>query len=230
MNSAFSYRIDPYGEHGWIAQLEAAKDPVATALFVNKVADALRKQSGICDSVAGVDSVVIKIDPQEISLESSRDIFEDALTHAPQTTQKARKRIDMPVCYGGAFGPDLAALAQIKKLTPQELIDAHAGGVYRVLAVGFAPGFAYLGPLDERLAAPRLDTPREHVPAGSVGVAGALTGVYPIGSPGGWRIIGRTPTILFDPDSPDPFTCRPGDEVRFFPVDETVFQKIENHR
>ncbi len=127
-------------------------------------------------------------------------------------------RVDIPTCYGGEYGPDLDFVAEHNHLTPQEVIQIHSSGEYPVYMMGFTPGFPYLGGMDERIAAPRLESPRTHVPAGSVGIAGKQTGVYPIESPGGWRIIGRTDLKLFDPAAEIPFLLSPGDLVRFVPV------------
>ncbi|HLO67907.1 MAG TPA: 5-oxoprolinase subunit PxpB, partial [Holophaga sp.] len=120
--------------------------------------------------------------------------------------------------YGGEDGPDLEAVARHCGLAPEEVARRHAGATYRVHFLGFAPGFPYLGGLDPALAAPRLDAPRTRVPAGSVGIAGAQTGIYPLESPGGWRLIGRTPLVLFDPRRPEPCLLRPGDLLRFVEV------------
>lgn len=126
------------------------------------------------------------------------------------------------VCYGGAHGPDLAALAAHAELSEAELIQRHCAGDYRVAMLGFAPGFPYLIGLDETLAMPRHATPRTRVPAGSVGIGGAQTGIYPAAGPGGWQIIGRTPQALFDPQRQPPALLRAGDRVRFVAVDATA--------
>lgn len=223
MNARIQHRIAPYGEHGWIAQLNGADDPVAAALYVNAVADALRARKGVVDSVAGVDSLVLRADPASLSIDAARTLLEETLAATPDTPQKPGKRIEIPVCYGGEFGPDLESLSELAGLSPDDVVTLHAQGAYRVMTVGFAPGFAYLGPLDPALAAPRLATPRPRVAAGSVAVAGATTGVYALPSPGGWRIIGRTPSKLFNPKADNPFTFAPGDEVRFTPIDEREF-------
>ncbi|WP_343044681.1 5-oxoprolinase subunit PxpB [Saccharibacillus qingshengii] len=128
------------------------------------------------------------------------------------------RTVDIPVRYGGEFGPDLEFVAAHSGLTTEEVVRIHAAGEYPVYMIGFAPGFPYLGGMDERIAAPRLDTPRKAVPAGAVGIAGGQTGVYPISTPGGWRIIGRTPTALFRPERMPPSLLRAGDRVRFVPV------------
>lgn len=130
------------------------------------------------------------------------------------------RRIEIPVCYGGEGGPDLAEVARHTGLTETEVIARHAGGDYLVHAIGFAPGFPYLGGLPEALATPRRSTPRPRVAAGTVGIGGAQTGVYPIATPGGWNLIGRTPLALFDPARAEPALLQAGDRVVFVPVAE----------
>ena len=124
----------------------------------------------------------------------------------------------IPVAYGGEFGPDLETVAEHAGLAVDEVISIHSGVDYHVFMLGFAPGFPYLGGMDERIACPRLATPRTMVPAGSVGIAEAQTGVYPNASPGGWQLIGRTPMALFDVDSDPPVAMLPGTKVNFVPI------------
>lgn len=125
----------------------------------------------------------------------------------------------LPTLYGGAAGPDLADTAAALGLAPEEVVALHAGGTYRVYMQGFLPGFAYLGDLDPRLDLPRLATPRVRVPPGSVAIAQRMTGVYPMESPGGWRLIGNTPVRFFDAGHTPPTLFSPGDGVRFAPVE-----------
>ncbi len=156
-----------------------------------------------------------------------------------ELTRRARRRVprslaeedgprlvEIPVCYGGAFGPDLNAVAALHGLTPAQVIRRHSAPRYRVQFLGFLPGFAYLGGLPPSLVTARLDTPRHSVPAGAVGIGGAQTGVYPLESPGGWRILGRTPLRLFDPSREPPALLRAGDRVRFVPIAETEFEDL----
>jgi inhibitor of KinA len=126
--------------------------------------------------------------------------------------------VEVPVRYGGTDGPDLDAVARHHGLSPADVIELHAGTEYRVFFVGFTPGFAYLGPLPRELDTPRRATPRERVPPGSVGIAGRQTGVYPLATPGGWQLIGRTPIALWDPRRDPPAVLRPGMRVRFTPL------------
>jgi inhibitor of KinA len=136
--------------------------------------------------------------------------------------------ITIPVCYGGDFGPDTEEVAEMNKLTVQEVITIHSTAIYKVYMIGFVPGFAYLGGMDERIATSRKPTPRKAVPAGSVGIAGKQTGVYPLQTPGGWQIIGQTPLKMFDASRPQPALLKAGDNVVFKPVDKQEFDAIAN--
>ena len=138
------------------------------------------------------------------------------------------RELEIPTCYGGEFGPDLNEVASLRGLTPTQAIDLHASATYIVYFLGFVPGFAYLGELPEALATPRLDSPRRSTPAGSVGIAGNQTGVYPFATPGGWRLIGRTPIAMFRPDREAMSYLSIGDRVRFTPISRARFAALEN--
>ncbi|WP_178018994.1 5-oxoprolinase subunit PxpB [uncultured Paenibacillus sp.] len=135
--------------------------------------------------------------------------------------------VEIPVCYGGDFGPDLETVASRNGLTPQEVIDIHTSADYLVYMLGFAPGFAYLGGMSERIATPRRETPRLSIPSGTVGIAGDQTGVYPIDTPGGWQLIGKTPIELFKPQQMPPTLLQAGDIVRFYPITREQFDAWE---
>lgn len=136
-----------------------------------------------------------------------------------QGSSKAFRRIlKIPCCYGGRYGLDLADLMEYTGLSREEVIERHSCVDYRVYMMGFLPGFAYLGGLDKRLEMPRLKTPRVKIPAGAVGIGGSQTGVYPMDSPGGWRLIGGTPVDFYDPEREEPILCRAGDYIRFVPI------------
>lgn len=138
--------------------------------------------------------------------------------------------ITIPVCYGDSMGPDLESLAALHGLSEEEVIQLHSKAIYQVYMIGFVPGFAYLGGLNKLLSTPRKLTPRRAVPAGAVGIAGEQTGIYPLETPGGWQIIGRTPTKLFDVNRPKPSLLTAGDRVMFKPVNlEEYHQIINNH-
>lgn len=136
------------------------------------------------------------------------------------------RTVDIPVCYGQEFGPDIDFVAQHNGMSTGEVIDRHSAASYRIYAIGFAPGFCYLGGLDQRLHTPRFEVPCLQVAAGSVGIAGSQTGVYPLASPGGWRLIGRTPLRLFAPERQHPLLYQPGDTIRFRSVSADEFQHL----
>lgn len=148
---------------------------------------------------------------------------------APAATPAARL-VEIPVRYGGEHGPDLDEVARDTGLSPEQVVARHTAGHYHVALLGFAPGFPYLLGLDPALALPRLATPRQRVPAGSVAIGGAQTGIYPRESPGGWRVIGRTPLTLFDPLRDPPALLAPGDRVRFVAVGDTALARHRRER
>lgn len=137
------------------------------------------------------------------------------------------RRIEIPTVYGGEYGPDLAYVAQHASLSEDEVIRIHTGTDYLVYMLGFSPGFTYLGGLDERIATPRLESPRVKIPAGSVGIAGSQTGMYPSESPGGWQLIGRTPLKLYDPKKEPPVFIQAGDYIRYVAITESEYAEIE---
>jgi KipI family sensor histidine kinase inhibitor len=156
-------------------------------------------------------------DPQEIAATWVRECW-----NGMSSTRDARPAglLEIPVRYGGEQGPDLAAVAERAGIAPREVVARHAAVEYRVAMLGFAPGFPYLLGLDPRLATPRLAQPRARVEAGSVAIGGAQTGIYPRPGPAGWRVIGRTAILLFDPERDPPSLLQPGDRVRFVPLED----------
>ncbi len=162
-------------------------------------------------------------DPDVVAQASVSDDAGAAGTHALPT-------LEIPVCYGGAHGPDLDEVARRSDLDTETVIALHAETTYTIAMLGFAPGFPYLLGLDPRLATPRLDTPRTRVPAGSVGIGGAQTGLYPREGPGGWRLIGRTPLALFDAARDPPTPLAPGRQLRFVRIDASEFARLSTRR
>ncbi len=168
-------------------------------------------------------SILVDFDPRvvrhaDIEKEAARLFSETAADPLP-----AGRTVEIPVVYGGGSGPDLEAVAALTSHTVDEVIALHSGADYLVYFLGFSPGFPYLGGMPASLATPRLESPRKSVPAGSVAIGGQQTGVYPMASPGGWRIVGRTALKLFDPSAADPVLLRMGDHVKFIPVREGAF-------
>lgn len=164
--------------------------------------------------------------PLEIGYSQLVGLLRDLEQQLATATVPDPTLVEIPVCYGGEFGPDLEVVAAHNRLDPEEVIRLHSETGYRIYAIGFAPGFCYLGGLDPRLHTPRLATPRQRVAAGSVGIAGGQTGVYPLASPGGWQLIGRTPLRLFAPDREPPMFYRAGDLIRFRPIAVADFARL----
>lgn len=156
--------------------------------------------------------------------------IEAILAQGIAAAQQAARTVEIPVCYGGEFGPDLDEVAAACKLTPQQVIELHAASPHVVYMLGFAPGFPYIGGLDPRLAMPRRSTPRVKIPPGSVAIAREQSAVYTLETPGGWNLIGRTPIELFRPQASPPSLLRPGDHVRFVPIDRERFDAIREGR
>ena len=170
---------------------------------------------GVIETVPAYASLLFHYDPLVLTYEQASDLANIEIARVKSGATRKPRRIEVPVRYGGEFGPDLPFVASHHHISVQEVVSLHTGCEYTVYMMGFTPGFAYMGKLDDRLATPRLETPRIHVVAGSVGIAGAQTGIYPIDSPGGWRLIGRTSLPLFDPTADPPFLFSPGDTVQF---------------
>ena len=187
---------------------------------VRAVANTLRnaKLPGVLDIVPAFATVTLYYDITHIG---GYGLFEARVRElagavsVPTGEAEAGRIIEIPVCYGGEYGPDLVDVAQRAGISTDEVVQRHTNAVYRVHALGFVPGFAYLGGLPRELHAPRRPTPRASVPAGSVGIGGEQTGIYPLATPGGWNLIGRTPLVLFELTRAEPATLRMGDRVRF---------------
>jgi KipI family sensor histidine kinase inhibitor len=171
-------------------------------------------------------SLLIDFDPRESSHKELATLVDNSAHELRPEAERAPKIVTIPVCYDPVFAPDLQDIANHKKRSPEEVIRLHSSAKYRVCFLGFSPGFAYLSGLPEVLQVPRLDTPRKHVNAGTVAIAGSQAAVYPVDSPGGWRLIGRTPLRMFDPAATPPARLAPGDVVKFAPIDRTHFETM----
>lgn len=173
-------------------------------------------------------SLLVDFDALKLGHSELEEILRGYLDRLEDVPLAKQREIEIPTCYGGEFGPDLNDVAALRGLTPAQAIELHASVTYLVYFLGFVPGFAYLGELPEALATPRLDTPRRSVPAGSVGIARNQTGVYPFATPGGWRLIGRTPMAMFRPDRRNMSLLSIGDRVRFTPISAARFAGLES--
>jgi inhibitor of KinA len=206
-------RIHPLGDTALLAELGTRLD---TALNTRAIAlaTALKKRRDVRQAVAGYATVTVHFDPDQTTHDALAAAIKRLAAKRPPMPEPGRLH-RIPVTYDG---PDMEALGATLKLTPEEIAVIHARPIYRVFLVGFVPGWAYLGPLPEQLELPRRHVPRTLVPAGSVAIAGRQTGIYPLPTPGGWHLIGRTPVKLFLPDSDPPCLFRAGDRVKFFPT------------
>lgn len=182
---------------------------------------------GVTDMIPAFASLLINYDPRVISYNMLRERLEKLLKLEVSEEASAARVFEIPVCYGGEYGPDLQNIADHAGLTPQEVIDIHCSKDYLIYMLGFLPGFSYLGGLDERIHTPRLANPRIRIPAGSVGIGGSQTGIYPLDSPGGWQLLGLTPVKTYDPDREVPILFEAGDYIRFVPVTQDQFLEIK---
>ena len=216
------------GESGLVVEFGNAIDPAVNTL-VHSLA---RRVSAECGNVVEAviptyRSFLIFFDPLLVSRQELVEKIEKlAAAPADSTAAAAVKTILIPTLYGGEAGPDLEFVAGHNQLTPAEVVQIHSSVPYRIYMIGFTPGFPYLGGMSEKIAAPRLKTPRTKIPAGSVGIAGTQTGLYPVESPGGWQLIGRTPLQVFNPRSEQPFIYSAGDFLQFQPVTATEYELI----
>lgn len=186
----------------------------------------IQQWEGVVDIVPAYASVTIHVDPFRLPISTLSARLHDLSSDGKDLLSGRGHRI--PVLYGGEWGPDLHDVAAFARQSPAETIRLHHATHYRVYMLGFSPGFPYMGVVPPPIAMPRLPTPRTVVPPGSVGIADSQTGIYPTATPGGWRIIGRTPVSLYRPQSSSPFLFSPGDRVRFYPIDADEFTRISN--
>jgi KipI family sensor histidine kinase inhibitor len=212
-------RIHLSGDTMMLVELEHAIDPMTNRRVI-ALAERLQARLGnrVRDIVPAYCAVGIHFDPLTTDLAALQGVVEREATQAVVASRRNdRSVVEIAVRYGGTDGPDLQSVAEWAQCSPEEVIERHSSRTYRVYMLGFVPGFSYMGRVDERIAAPRRRVPRDRVPAGSVGIAGEQTGVYPIATPGGWQLIGRTDAVMFDASRSRPSLLQPGDEVRFVP-------------
>ena len=208
------------GETAVVLELEPPVT-LTTQKRVWRLAQRVAEMPGVVDAIPGMNNITVTLrDPQMQALDAIERLqrwWEESEALEPES-----RFMEIPVVYGGESGPDLAEVAQLSGLTPKQVVELYTSVDYVVWFLGFQPGFPYLGGLPERLAMPRRAEPRLQVPAGSVGIGGAQTGIYPLATPGGWQLIGRTSQALFSPNRDDPVLLHPGDTVRFVPQKEGI--------
>jgi len=215
------------GDRGLLVEYGDAIDPDVNAK-VRLMTRAIEREqlNGVIELVPSYRSLMIIYDPgatDPARLKAAVRALEERLSDIEIA---APDIVEIPVCYGGEFGPDIQDVGRRHGLNEHRVIDRHSGTLYHVYLIGFTPGFPYMGILPEELRVPRLETPRTMVPAGSVGIANEQTGIYPVDSPGGWNLIGRTPLRLFDPIRTVPFLLKAGDLVRFVPIARDEYDRM----
>jgi inhibitor of KinA len=203
--------IRPAGDRSLLVSF-GAEISLETHERVLRLMGRLAARRGIVNLHPAYASVLVDFDPLRTNVAQMERALREAAEEADRAPLPEPRTVEVPVHYGG---PDLDGVARRAGLTPEEIIALHSGAEYVVYFLGFSPGFPYLGGMPEAIAAPRLAVPRRHVPAGSVAIGGSQTGIYPVASPGGWRIIGRTPLELFRADREPPALLAMGDRVRF---------------
>jgi len=220
------FRIVPAGESALIVEFEERIDPEINARAI-ACAEAIQaaRLAGVRDVVPTYRSVAVYFDPLRTDGDALMARLHAEAEAPPQPSAVLREPVRIPVCYGGELGPDLAGVAAYAGLSEADVTRLHAATTYRVFMLGFVPGFAYLGIVDQRIAMPRHASPRVRVPIGSVGIAGIQTGVYSAQTPGGWQLIGRTPLKPFDPSRADPFLMKAGDAVQFHAIDRGEYDR-----
>ena len=204
-------RIFPLGDTALLAELGTKLDTALNSRAIS-LATALKKRRDVRQAVAGYAGVTVHFDPEQTTHDALGAAIKRLAAKRPPMAEPGRLH-RIPIVYDG---PDLEEVAARLKLTPQRIADLHSKPIYRAFLVGFVPGWAYLGPLPEELELPRRHVPRTQVPAGSVAIAGRQTGIYPLPTPGGWHLIGRSSVKLFFPDRDPPILFRAGDRVKFF--------------
>ena len=227
------YRIFPLGDSALTLDFGNLIDESLNKLVIS-LFQSLREKPlpGMIEAVPAYSSLTIYYGIHELTrlAPDAKNIgkwMEDQLKErliVPANVDKTESRlVEIPVCYDEEFGFDLPGIASKKKCSPAEIQEIHCATIYRVYLLGFLPGFPYMGELDKRIEMPRLAQPRQRLEAGSVGIAGKQTGIYPLASPGGWQIIGRTPLQLFNKEKEDPVLLQPGDEIEFYSITEDEF-------
>jgi inhibitor of KinA len=212
----FRPNIVPLGDSALLVQLGNEIDITinqrvhALAALIN-----ISPLDGVIETVPAYTTLLIHYDPLILSDANIRKWIHKKLDQIHDARLRKPRQLEIPVRYGGEFGVDLQFVADYHHLRVEDVIRIHSERTYTIYMMGFTPGFPYMGKLDDAIVTPRLETPRTRVPAGTVAIAGSQTGIYPIDSPGGWRLIGWTPLQLFNPESESPFLFSPGDEVKF---------------
>lgn len=225
------FRIKPVGDQAALVEFEQKIDEsVNTEVMelASRIESMGRRE--FVETVPAFASLLVYYDPLRMSFAECAEILEKLASRTGTGAGHTGKLVEIPVCYGGIYGEDLEYVARHAGLTTEEVIRIHSGREYRIYMLGFLPGFPYLGGMDERLTTPRLSSPRTKIPAGSVGIGGSQTGIYPVYSPGGWQLIGRTPVTLFSPGKGGTLPYEAGDRIRFVPICEEEYLQYAGRR
>jgi KipI family sensor histidine kinase inhibitor len=223
-------RIEALADSALLAQFgEAAIIDPARAATVARIANGLigRAIPGVRDVIPSYSTILIDFDLLSADIDAIERAIREETAAVDSTMGSPLRRVSIPVCYGGEYGPDLEEFAATKAMSRDEVIALHSGSSYLVAVMGFAPGWAYLLGLPEQLTIPRRSSPRVRVPAGSVATAGGQTGIYTLPTPGGWWLLGRTPVPMFDLNRAEPFLLQAGDSVQFAPISAQEYVAIE---
>lgn len=222
------FQIEAYGDRGIRVQLgDAISEEINEKIRSLSMLLDQEKIEGVIEWIPTYTAVSIYYDPYYISFLQLKEKLLELKGTFSQVTPPSAEVVEIPVCYGEEFGPDLEEVANHNELTEKEVIDLHCGRDYLIYMMGFTPGFPYLGGMSADIAAPRLTEPRAEIPAGSVGIAGSQTGIYSMNTPGGWRIIGKTPVKLYNPDREPHILLKAGNYIRFIPISLQEYNEIE---
>ncbi len=215
------------GDRGFLVEFGADIDPEINRK-VREIFLSLDKMpiEGVTEVIPTYRSLLIFYEPAWTHPDRLKEAVLERERHVDKLEIPPPETTEIPVAYGGEFGPDLEFVAEHNGLPPEEVIEVHTSGNYLIYMIGFTPGFPFLGGLSERIFTPRLEKPRQLVPAGSVGIANNQTGIYSIDSPGGWQLIGRTPVKLYDPTRSSPILLKPGDYLKFKRISKEEFEDI----
>lgn len=215
------------GDRGLLVEYGDGIDPIVNNK-VRSMAIVIEQNTlaGVLEIIPTYRSLLIVYDPSGTSPDHLRKSLDSLEENLKDIRIPPPATVEIPVCYGGEFGPDIDFVAESHQLAIEEVIRIHSEPEYLIYMVGFTPGFPFLGGLPDILHTPRLETPRTFVPQGSVGIANGQTGVYPVASPGGWQLIGRTPVTLFAPQRPNPFLYQAGDKIKFQPISREDFDRL----
>lgn len=218
-------KIQPFGDRALLVSFEKKIDPEVNQRVIN-LYHTLKASESFTFLTPAYCSLTVGIDRTKYTINEATELIRELASHPPTNQMAYTRDFTIPVCYEGAFAPDMDEVSQITGLSSEEIIKLHTEAQYRVYMLGFVAGFAYLGTLIESLTCPRKKTPRKSVPKGAVGLAGHQTGIYPVSAPGGWQIIGQTPILMFDTTREEPNLLFPGDKVKFRAVSEDEFKLI----